>query len=44
MRGLSMVMRTAADPTSLVSAARGAVRSLDPSVPLVEPRRMTTLV
>jgi putative ABC transport system permease protein len=44
MRGLSVVMRTTADPTSLVSAARGAVRSIDPSVPIVEPRRMTALV
>jgi predicted permease len=44
MRGLSVVMRTTADPTSLVSAARGAVRSVDPSVPLIEPRPMTTLV
>jgi len=37
-------MRTTADPASLVSAARGAVRSVDPSVPLVEPQRMTALV
>ena len=44
MRGLSVVMRTTADPASLVSAARGAVRSVDPSVPLVEPQRMTALV
>jgi putative ABC transport system permease protein len=44
MRGLSMVMRTTADPSSLVSAARGAVRSVDSSVPLVEPQRMTALV
>ena len=29
---------------SLMMAARGAVRLVDPSVPLVEPRRMTTLV
>jgi putative ABC transport system permease protein len=44
MRGLSVVMRTTGDPMSLMPAARGAVRSVDPSVPLVEPRRMTTLV
>jgi hypothetical protein len=44
MRGLSVAVRTTADPMSLLSAARGAVRSVDPSVPLVEPRRMTTLV
>jgi putative ABC transport system permease protein len=44
MRGLSVVMRTAGEPTSLVPAARSAVRSIDPSVPLVEPRPMTTLV
>ena len=44
MRGLSVVMRTTANPSSLVSAARGAVRSVDPSVPLVEPQRMTALV
>jgi putative ABC transport system permease protein len=44
MRGLSVVMRTTADPSSLVSVARGAVRSVDPSVPLVEPQPMTALV
>jgi putative ABC transport system permease protein len=44
MRGLSVVLRTTADPASLVPAARGAVRSVDPSVPLVEPRRMTALL
>jgi len=44
MRGLSVVMRTAADPSTLVPAARGAVRSVDPSVPLVEPQRMTALL
>ena len=44
MRGLSVVMRTTGDPMSLVPAARSAVRSVDPSVPLVEPQRMTTLV
>ena len=44
MRALSVVMRTTADPSSLVPAARGAVRSVDPAVPLVEPQRMTTLV
>jgi len=44
MRGLSVVMRTTADPTSLVPGARTAIRSVDQSVPLVEPRRMTTLV
>jgi putative ABC transport system permease protein len=44
MRGLSVVMRTTADPTSLVRAARGVVWSVDPLVPLVEPQRMTALV
>jgi putative ABC transport system permease protein len=44
MRGLSVVIRTTSDPMSLVPAARSVVRSVDPSVPLVEPRRMTTLV
>jgi putative ABC transport system permease protein len=44
MRGLSIVIRTPADPTSLVSAARGAVTSVDPAVPLVEPQRLTALV
>jgi putative ABC transport system permease protein len=43
MRGLSVVIRTPADPTSLVGAARAAVRAVDPSVPLVEPRRLTAL-
>lgn len=44
MRGLSVAIRTTADPLSLVSVARDAVRSIDPSVPLVEPQRMTALV
>jgi putative ABC transport system permease protein len=44
MRGLSVVMRTTGDPMSLVPAARSAVRAVDPAVPLVEPRKMTTLV
>jgi len=44
MRGLSVVMRTTGDPMSLMPAARGVIRSVDPSVPLVEPRSMTTLV
>jgi putative ABC transport system permease protein len=44
MRGLSIVMRTTGDPMSLLPGARGAVRSVDPLVPIVEPRRMTTLV
>jgi putative ABC transport system permease protein len=44
MRGLSVVMRTSADPTTLVAGAREAVRSVDPSVPVVEPQRMTALV
>ena len=44
MRGLSVAMRTTADPTSLVPGARRAVRSVDPSVPLVAPRPMTTLL
>jgi putative ABC transport system permease protein len=44
MRGLSVVIRTTADPLSLVSVARDAVRSVDSSVPLVEPQRMSALV
>jgi len=43
MRGLSVVMRTTGDPMNLMPAARAAVRAVDPSVPLVEPQRMTTL-
>ena len=44
MRGLNVVMRATGDPTGLVPAARSVVRAVDPSVPLVEPRTMTTLV
>jgi putative ABC transport system permease protein len=44
MRGLSVVVRTTGDPMSLLPGARSAVRSVDPSVPLVEPQRMTRLV
>src|SRR5262245_10161012 len=44
MRGLSVVVRTTSDPMSLLPAARRVVRSVDPTVPLVEPQPMTTLV
>jgi putative ABC transport system permease protein len=44
MRGLSVVMRTSGDPLSLVPGARSAVRSVDSSIPLVEPQPMTSLV
>jgi predicted permease len=44
MRGLSVVMRTTSDPASLVSGARRAMQSIDPSVPLIEPQRMTVLL
>jgi putative ABC transport system permease protein len=44
MRGLSVVVRTTSDPMHLLPAARNVVRSVDPSVPLVEPQPMTTLV
>jgi putative ABC transport system permease protein len=44
MRSLSVVVRTTSDPMSLLPAARRVVRSVDPSVPLVDPQRMTMLV
>jgi putative ABC transport system permease protein len=44
MRAASVVMRTTGDPASLVAAARGTIRSIDASVPLVQPRPMTALV
>jgi predicted permease len=44
MRALSVVVRTTSDPMSLLPAARNVVRSVDPSVPLVEPQPMMTLV
>jgi putative ABC transport system permease protein len=44
MRGLSVIVRTSADPASLVSPARAAIQSVDRAVPLVQPRPMTALV
>jgi putative ABC transport system permease protein len=44
MRGLSVVIRTTSDLVSLVSAARGVLLSVDSSVPLIEPQRMTALL
>jgi putative ABC transport system permease protein len=44
MRSLSVVVRTAGEPTGLLPAARAAVRSVDPSVPLVRPRELTAVV
>jgi len=44
MRAASVVIRTTGEPASLVPAARDTIRSIDPSVPLVQPRPMTALV
>jgi putative ABC transport system permease protein len=44
MRGLSVVLRTTGDPVIAIPAAREVIRSLDSSIPLVEPQRMTELV
>ena len=44
MRGLSVVVRTTSDPMDLLPGARRVVRLVDPSVPIVDPQRMTTLV
>jgi putative ABC transport system permease protein len=39
-----VIVRTSADPASLVSPARAAIQSVDRAVPLVQPRPMTALV
>ena len=44
MRGVSVVLRSQGDPASAVPASRDTVRSLDASIPLIEPRRMTALL
>jgi putative ABC transport system permease protein len=44
MRGLSVVVRTTADPMGLVSVARDAVGQVDRAVPIVEPQRMSELM
>ena len=43
-RGLSVVVRTAGDPMSILAVARDTVRSVDPTLPLVAPQRMSALV
>jgi putative ABC transport system permease protein len=43
-RSLSLVVRTAIDPTSLTSAIEGIVRDLDKDLPLFEVRTMTDVL
>jgi putative ABC transport system permease protein len=41
---LAVVMKVGADPMSFVSAAREALRQVDPRLPMVEPRTVATIV
>ena len=43
-RGLSFVVRTTGDPMSVLAIARDTVRSVDPTLPLVAPQRMSELL
>ncbi|MCG6957726.1 MAG: ABC transporter permease [Gemmatimonadetes bacterium] len=43
-RSLAVVMKVGADPMSFVSAAREALRAVDPRLPMVEPRTVATIV
>jgi len=43
-RALSVVMHVGDDPLAYVSAAREALRAVDPRLPMVEPRTMASLV
>ena len=43
-RALTAVLRVGDDPLSFVSAAREALREVDPRLPMVEPRTMASLV
>jgi predicted permease len=43
-RNMSLVVRTSGDPAALAGPIRAAVRSLDPSLPIANVRRMTDVV
>jgi putative ABC transport system permease protein len=43
-RNMSLVVRTAGDPTALTGPIRAEVRRLDPSLPIANVRRMTDVV
>jgi putative ABC transport system permease protein len=43
-RSMTVVMRTAGDPMSLVSAVRAALRRLDPEIPLADARPMNDVL
>jgi putative ABC transport system permease protein len=43
-RGLTVVIRTAGDPSPMAPAVRGALRALDPEVPPAQIRDMATVV
>jgi predicted permease len=42
--GMTLVIRTAGDPSNMAAAARGVIRSLDPEQPLTEVRTMESWV
>jgi predicted permease len=43
-RSLDVVLHVGSDPRSFVTAARAALREVDPRLPMVEPRPMSTVV
>jgi len=42
-RGMNLVVRTAGDPLAVLPAVQRELRSLDPSLPLANPRRMSVI-
>jgi predicted permease len=43
-RSMDVVVQTAGDPLALVSAAREALRAVDPRLPMINPRTVETIV
>ena len=43
-RAMSLAVRTAGEPASLINAVRSELRRLDPDIPAADLREMTTVV
>jgi putative ABC transport system permease protein len=44
IRGMSLVVRTAGEPTSIVNAVRGELRGIDPNQPVYNVKTMSTVI
>lgn len=44
MRGMALVVRTSRDPQSVLSAVRGVIHDMDPSLPVTDVKTMTDVV